>query len=47
MTGERYKDKTAVLAAYRELWMRLESLPSVTSAGAVTSLPSEDRAPGS
>jgi predicted permease len=39
MTGERYKDKTAVLAAYRELWMRLESLPSVTSAGAVTSLP--------
>ncbi len=39
MTGERYKDKTAVLAAYRELWRRLESLPSVTSAGAVTSLP--------
>jgi predicted permease len=39
MAGERYKDKTAVLAAYRELWMRLESLPSVTSAGAVTSLP--------
>jgi predicted permease len=39
MTGERYKDKTAVLAAYRELWMRLENLPSVTSAGAVTSLP--------
>ncbi len=39
MTGERYKDKTAVLAAYHELWMRLESLPGVTSAGAVTSLP--------
>ncbi len=39
MTGERYKDKMAVLAAYHELWMRLESLPSVTSAGAVTSLP--------
>jgi len=39
MTGERYKDKTAVLAAYRELWMRLERLPGVTSAGAVTSLP--------
>ncbi|MGA7312462.1 MAG: ABC transporter permease [Silvibacterium sp.] len=39
MTGERYKDKTGVLAAYRELWTRLESLPSVTSAGAVTSLP--------
>ena len=39
MTGERYKDKTAVLAAYRELWMRLENLPGVTYAGAVTSLP--------
>ena len=39
MTGERYKDRTAVLAAYRELRMRLESLPGVTYAGAVTSLP--------
>ncbi|MGC1295452.1 MAG: ABC transporter permease [Alloacidobacterium sp.] len=39
MTGERYKDKTAVLAAYQELWMRLERLPGVTAAGAVTSLP--------
>ena len=39
MTGERYKDKEAVLAAYHELWQRLESLPGVTSAGAVTSLP--------
>ena len=39
MTGERYKEKTAVLAAYRELWMRLENLPGVTYAGAVTSLP--------
>ena len=39
MTGERYKDKTAVLAAYHELWQRLENLPGVTSAGAVTSLP--------
>jgi len=39
MTGERYKDKTAVLAAYRELWQRLENLPGVSSAGAVTSLP--------
>jgi predicted permease len=39
MTGERYKDKAAVLAAYHELWQRLESLPGVTSAGAVTSLP--------
>ena len=39
MTGERYKDKQAVLAAYHELWQRLENLPGVTSAGAVTSLP--------
>ena len=39
MTGERYKDKQAVLAAYHELWLRLEHLPGVTSAGAVTSLP--------
>jgi predicted permease len=39
MTGERYKDKTAVRGAYRELWMRLESVPGVTYAGAVTSLP--------
>jgi hypothetical protein len=33
MTGERYKDKETVLAAYHELWLRLESLPGVTSAG--------------
>jgi predicted permease len=39
MTGERYKNKEAVLAAYHELWRRLENLPGVTSAGAVTSLP--------
>jgi predicted permease len=39
MTGERYKDKAAVLAAYHELWQRLEHLPGVTAAGAVTSLP--------
>ncbi|HWE86140.1 MAG TPA: ABC transporter permease [Terracidiphilus sp.] len=39
MAGERYKNKEAVLAAYRELWQRLENLPGVTSAGAVTSLP--------
>ncbi len=39
MTGERYKNKDAVLAAYHELWQRLESLPGVTAAGAVTSLP--------
>jgi predicted permease len=39
MAGERYKDKTAVLADYHELWQRLENLPGLTSAGAVTSLP--------
>jgi predicted permease len=39
MTGDRYKNKEAVLAAYHELWQRLEKLPGVTSAGAVTSLP--------
>ena len=39
MTGERYKDKVAVLAAYHDLWQRLENLPGVTAAGAVTSLP--------
>ena len=39
MTGERYKNKEAVLAAYHELWQRLEKLPGVASAGAVTSLP--------
>ena len=39
MTGERYKDKEAVLAAYQQLWRRLENLPGVSSAGAVTSLP--------
>jgi predicted permease len=39
MAGERYKDKVAVLAAYRELCQRLERLPGVTAAGAVTSLP--------
>ncbi len=39
MTGERYKDDHAVLATYHELWQRLEHLPGVTFAGAVTSLP--------
>ncbi len=39
MTGERYNNKDAVLAAYHVLWQRLEHLPGVTAAGAVTSLP--------
>jgi predicted permease len=39
MTGGRYRDKEPVLAAYRELWQRLQGLPGVNSAGAVSSLP--------
>ncbi|MBS1805350.1 MAG: ABC transporter permease [Acidobacteria bacterium] len=39
MTGDRYKSKEAVLGDYRLLWQRLERLPGVTYAGAVTSLP--------
>jgi predicted permease len=39
MSGAKYKDKQAVLSSYHELWQRLEALPGVTSAGAVTSLP--------
>src|SRR5580658_893007 len=35
----KYKDKQAVWAAYHEMWQRLEGLPGVTAAGAVTSLP--------
>ncbi len=39
MAGPKYKDKQAVWDVYHRLWERLESLPGVTSAGAVTSLP--------
>jgi predicted permease len=39
MSGPKYDDPKAVGAAYRQLWSRLESLPSVTASGAVTSLP--------
>ena len=39
LSGAKYKDKQAVLASYHELWQRLEGLPGVTAAGAVTSLP--------
>ena len=39
MTGPKYKDKVALWAAYHDLWQRLESLPGVTAAGAVSSLP--------
>jgi predicted permease len=39
MSGPKYKDKAALWATYHELWQRLENLPGVTAAGAVTSLP--------
>jgi len=39
MSGPKYKDAQAILATYHQLWGRLESLPGVTAAGAITSLP--------
>ncbi len=39
MSGQKYKDKQAVLATYHDLFQRLEGLPGVSAAGAVTSLP--------
>jgi predicted permease len=39
MSGPKYTDGTAILATYHQLWQRLEALPGVTAAGAVTSLP--------
>ena len=39
MSGPKYDDPKAVVATYRQLWSRLESLPGVTASGAVTSLP--------
>jgi predicted permease len=39
MSGPKYKDGPAILAIYHQLWERLEALPGVTAAGAVTSLP--------
>jgi predicted permease len=39
MSGSKYKDKQAVWNVYHQLWQRLESLPGVAAAGAVTSLP--------
>ena len=39
MSGPKYKDKLAVWDVYHRLWEGLGSLPGVTSAGAVTSLP--------
>jgi len=39
MSGRRYDDVWAGLAAYKELWRRLAELPGVTSSGAVSALP--------
>ncbi|MBZ5531039.1 MAG: ABC transporter permease [Acidobacteriia bacterium] len=39
MSGRRYGDKQAVLQTYHQLWERLERLPGVSSAGAVSHLP--------
>ena len=39
MSGPKYEDPQVVVAAYRQLWSRLERLPGVTASGAVTSLP--------
>ena len=39
MTGRKYEKPQATLAAYHELWNRLEHLPGVKAAGAVTALP--------
>jgi predicted permease len=39
LNGRKYPDKHAVQEAYRQLWARLESLPGVSAAGGVTSLP--------
>jgi len=38
-SGLRYKDRATVLATYRQLNVRLERIPGVSAAGAVTSLP--------
>ena len=39
MSGPKYKRDETIWAAYHEMWQRLEDLPGVTAAGAVTSLP--------
>ena len=39
MSGRKYADPKVVVATYRQLWDRLEHLPGITTAGAVTSLP--------
>lgn len=39
LSGPKYKDPQAILSTYRDLWNRIEALPGVTAAGAVTALP--------
>ena len=39
MSGRRYGDRQAVMQTYRQLWDRLERLPGVSAAGAVSHLP--------
>jgi predicted permease len=39
MSGRKYDNKEVVLATYHQLFERLEHLPGVSAAGAVTSLP--------
>jgi len=39
MSGPKYQDPQVVLSTYRQLRERMERLPGVTAAGAVTSLP--------
>jgi predicted permease len=39
LTGRKYAEGPAALAAYRDLWRRLDALPGVESSGGVTSLP--------
>jgi predicted permease len=39
MQGQRYEKAIAGHLAYRDLWQRLERLPGVTAAGAVSALP--------
>jgi len=39
MTGERYRQDQPILSAYKQIMERLENLPGVASAGAISSLP--------
>jgi predicted permease len=39
LTGSKYRDAPAVAEGYKRLWERLRTIPGVTAAGGVTSLP--------